>query len=407
MGYLLCKMAASSTDFLSFSLKSSGVYTFRLEVLLYILIAYPVAGTLMILPIIKASKNTVLTNKGKGNASKKNFVEKYFLDIIILGIAVYLLYNYTKQRDTMITEIMAGKTMDPMILIDSELFTFGAAFLLIRLTRLVITAIYKMGKKKWKPETLAAFLEVIKTRRKSWVISLFLIITIAMGIYNANLAKTVNANKRERLVNDIGTDCVMTPLSRVVASGNEREAWTVSTPEYSSLLKLKEEGLATEMTRVYRTNKLNIQTKKGKVKDAELLGVDTKGIGKSSTFDIMNNDHHWFDDLNALASVSNGAVISKNMADDYGVKVGDTLELKLESAYSDGDKTIYAMNVQVVGVLDTFQSFNQYFYTDNVTGTKDENERGLVVINEAEMKLGYGELPPEVWMKLADGVTCF
>ena len=405
LGFLMCKLGASSVDFLTFSIRNTDVYTFRFEVLAYMLIAYPVAGLLMILPIMSASKNTVLSNKGKKHSSKKNFVERYFLDIIILAIAVYLLYNYTKQRDVMVTDIMSGKSVDPMILIDAELFTFGAAFLLIRLTRLTITAIYKMGKKKWKPETLAAFLEVIKTRRKSWVISVFLIITIAMGIYSANLAKTVNANKRERLVNDIGTDCIMTPLSRVVASGNEREAWTVSTPEYSSILKLKEDGLATEMTRVYRTEKLNVQTKKGKIKDAMLLGVDTMGVGKSSTFDIMNNDHHWFNDLNALASVSNGAIISKNMADDYGVKVGDTLELKLESAFADDAVNVYAMSVQVVGVLDTFPSFNRYFYTDNVTGTKDENERYLVVINEAEMKLGYGELPPEVWMKLADGVT--
>lgn len=405
VGYLLCKMAASSTDFLSFSLKSSGVYTFRLEVLLYILIAYPVAGTLMILPIIKASKNTVLTNKGKGNASKKNFVEKYFLDIIILGIAVYLLYNYTKQRDTMITEIMAGKTMDPMILIDSELFTFGAAFLLIRLTRLVITAIYKMGKKKWKPETLAAFLEVIKTRRKSWVISLFLIITIAMGIYNANLAKTVNYNKRERIISDTGAECVLTPYSRVVASSKKDENWKLITEDYTNILQLKEEGLVTDMTRVYRTDKLTVGTGKGKIKSAELLGVNTKGIGKSATFNIMNNDHHWFNDLNALATVSNGAIISRNMAKDYEVKVGDSIELKVESPLKDND-TVYAFDVQVVGILDNFPSFNKYFYTEDVTkGDMKENEKYLVVINEADMNLCYGELPPEVWMNLADSVT--
>ena len=406
LGYVLCKLGASSTDFLTFSLRDTDVYTFRIEVLLYVLIAYPVAGTLMILPIVNASKNTVLSNKGKGSASKKNFVERYFLDIIILAIAVYLLYNYTKQRDVMVTEIMAGKTMDPMILIDAELFTFGAAFLLIRLTRLIITAIYKIGKKRWKPETLAAFLEVIKTRRKSWVISVFLIITIAMGIYSANLAKTVNYNKRERLVNDMGTECVLTPFSRVLKSGNEREPWKVSTVDYSSILKMKDEGLATEMTRVYSTEKLTVGTEKGKIKNARLYGVDTLGIGKSATFDIMNNDHHWYNDLNALATVSNGAIISRNMANDYKVKVGDTLELKLESALnSDDDKTIYQMNVQVVGILDNFPSFNRYFYTDDAAKeVKVENERYLVVINEAEMKLGYGDLPPDVWIDLADGV---
>jgi hypothetical protein len=142
--------------------------------------------------------------------------------------------------------------------------------------------------------------------------------------------------------------------------------WKVSTVDYSSILKMKDEGLATEMTRVYSTEKLTVGTEKGKIKNARLYGVDTLGIGKSATFDIMNNDHHWYNDLNALATVSNGAIISRNMANDYKVKVGDTLELKLESALnSDDDKTIYQMNVQVVGILDNFPSFNRYFYTDD------------------------------------------
>ena len=45
LGFLMCKLGASSVDFLTFSIRNTDVYTFRFEVLAYMLIAYPVAGT--------------------------------------------------------------------------------------------------------------------------------------------------------------------------------------------------------------------------------------------------------------------------------------------------------------------------------------------------------------------------
>ena len=78
----------------------------------------------------------------------------------------------------MITDILSGKMMDPFIFFNAELFIFGAAFLMIRLSRLIVLLVFKLRKNKWKPGTLAAFLEVLRTRKKSWVISVFLILTI-------------------------------------------------------------------------------------------------------------------------------------------------------------------------------------------------------------------------------------
>lgn len=404
LGYLMCKAGASSVDFLSFKIRETGIYTFRPEILISLAIAFPLVIILMIMPILKISKNTILTGgRRAGKAGKGNFVEKYFLDIILLGISLYLLYNYIRQKDVMIMEILSGKVADPLCLIDAELFTFGAAFFMIRISRLIITGIYKLREKKWKPATLAAFLEVIRTRRKSWVISVFLIITIAMGIYNANLAKTVNKNKRDRLKNDIGTEAILEPSYVIRPEGKEASSgWTVKGPDYSDILRLKDDGLVDSMTQVYKTDKLIISTsKKGKVKDVMLYGVDTAEFGKTADFDIMLNDHHWYEDLNALAYISNGAIISRDLAEDFSVGIGDTIELKLESQLEDQDIT-KSMHVQVVGILDAFPGFNGYFYTEEASGIA-ENKRYLAVVNSANLKISYGEIPPEIWMDLSEG----
>ena len=408
LGYIMCKVGASSVDFLSFKWKVNPSYTLRPEILISIAVAFPIAVTLNVIPIINASGNTILTNRGKANGKTGNsFIERFFIDIILLIISVYLLYNYTRQRDVMVSEILAGKVADPMCLIDAELFTFGAAFFLIRISRLIITAIYKAGKRKWKPDTLAAFLEIIRTRRKSWVISVFLIITIAMGIYNANLAKTINRNKRERLVNDIGTELVLTPASRMVAEDKERGGgWSLIGLDYSDFVKMKDDGLVDNMTRVYETEKLTVTTSKGTAKNILLMGVDTKELGETATFDVRLNKRHWFYELNELAVMYNGAIISQNMADAYKVKVGDSIELKLESPFED-EKDLVAkkMNVQVVGIVDAFPGYNRYYYKEDEVKGIIENERYLVVVNSAALNISYGELPPDIWMDLKAGKT--
>ena len=165
-------------------------------VAVYATAAILISVIISIIPVIIMSKNTTISNRGRNHKiTGKNFIEKYFLDIILLGISIYLLYNYIKQKGIMITDILSGKMMDPFIFFNAELFIFGAAFLMIRLSRLIVLLVFKLRKNKWKPGTLAAFLEVLRTRKKSWVISVFLILTISMGIYNANLAETVNTNE--------------------------------------------------------------------------------------------------------------------------------------------------------------------------------------------------------------------
>lgn len=407
LGYFMCKAGAASVDFLSFKWKPTPSYTLRPELLLYVAAAFPVAMIICIIPIIKASKNTILSNRGKKSGTGKNsFIEKYYIDIILVAVSCYLLYNYNRQKDVMVAEILSGKVADPMCLIDSELFTFGAAFLMIRLSRLIITAIYKAGQKKWKPATLAAFLEVIRTRRKSWVISVFLIITIAMGIYNANLAKTVNRNKRERLVNNIGAEAVLSPACRLVAESESKGGgWSLLGMDYSELTKMKDEGLVDRMTKVYRTEKLSAVTHKGKAKDVLLMGIDTKEFGETAVFDEMLNDHHWYKDLNELAMISNGVIISGNMAEKFDLAVGDSIELKLESPLSDDTSgIIYSLDFQVVGIVDAFPGYNRYFYNEEDEKTMMQ-ERYLVVVNSATLTIAYGEIPPEVWIDMSEDVT--
>lgn len=404
LGFLMCKLSALSVDFLTFKMRDTTFYRFRIEVIFFVLIAMLVSIAVMVIPVIGRSKNTVIGAKAKRQTSNKTFVEKYFVDVILLVLSIYLLYNYRRQSDVMINDVLAGKVLDPMCLIDAELFTFGAAFFMIRISKYIITAVFKLGEKKWKPATFAAFLEVIRSGRKSWVISVFLILTIAMGIYDAGLSRTVNQNIRQRTQNDMGAEVVLKPLYTVRLAGESETSWKCKGPSYNDILGLKTNGIVTDMTAVSRLDKLTVGTKKGTIETAEMIAVNTKQIGETGVFDIRLNSHHWFRELNSLAEVTNGVIISQNMADEYKVKTGDSIDLKLMSPIAGSNKTVTNMTAQVVGIVNCFPGFQRYTYEkkdDKIVCT----ENYLVVINEAAFKIYYGDYPIEVWIKLDKGHT--
>ncbi|WP_173471795.1 ABC transporter permease [Eubacterium ruminantium] len=405
LGYGLTKLGASSVSFLDFKFRNSPTYTLNPMVAVYATAAILISVIISIIPVIIMSKNTTISNRGRNHKlTGKNFIEKYFLDIILLGISIYLLYNYIKQKGIMITDILSGKMMDPFIFFNAELFIFGAAFLMIRLSRLIVLLVFKLRKNKWKPGTLAAFLEVLRTRKKSWVISVFLILTISMGIYNANLAETVNTNKKVRLSNDIGTEIILEPVYSVTEKG-EDGGWVVSGPTFNELKGMLNDGIADNMASVYKTDRASASTDKGNVEKIELYSINSYQFGKSAKFDTTLNKRHWFNDLNALSQVSQGAIISRDFAEDYNLDIDSTFRVNIESpvVYEDSSKSAQTpVNVSVVAIVDNFPGYNGYYYEKD-NKKIEEKKKYLCVVNETLLSLNYGDVVPEYWIDLAEG----
>ena len=55
----------------------------------------------------------------------------------------------------------------------------------------------------------ASFLRVLRTRSSQGFIMVFLIMTIALGVFNAQAARTINQNMEDNLYYTIGADIVL------------------------------------------------------------------------------------------------------------------------------------------------------------------------------------------------------
>lgn len=400
LGYALCKLSASTTDFLSFDGNSAYLYEFTPAMLVYGLVAI-VAGLIFILiPIVAYSKVSIVEHSKTKQDAVKPLWEKFFLDIILLGISLYLLRNFMVQKDTIRLDVISGNKMDPMIFLDSTLYIVGFGMLVNRFSHYFTRLVYSMGRKKWSPAMYASFLQITRTFGKQGFISIFMILTVAMGLFNANTARTINQNYEDRIQYENGADVTVKEqwVMKIFENANGEKDYKYFEPDFARYNTLIEKGLATSITKVIKFD--NAYVKKGNEStEVMLLGINTKEFGNTANFkDELNKDEHWFTYLNELAKNPEGVIISSNYAKAYELKLGDKITT-LRKGDLDSSKDI-KMEATICAIVDDWPDFEKYYYEENI-----EKERYLIVANYPMIVSTYHVAPYYVWMKLSDGVT--
>ncbi len=400
--YGLCKLAASTTDFLTFRPGDLSLYSFTPWMLLYGLLA-ALAGIICILiPVIVHARVSIVQQKADVKINRKMFWEKSFLDVVLLVLSLYLLHNFNQSMDEIRSRALLGTKMDPLIFLDSVLFIGSMGLVVLRLLRYIVALIYHIGRKRWKPAGYASFLQITRNFRKQSFISLFLILTVALGLFNANAARTINRNHENRIQYENGADIAFQERwQRQVYFTNPPELdYDYQEPDYVKYESLLSQGLCSNMTRVIRTENTVVSKGKQSVPNCEMMGIHTKEFGETAVLQQSAGDVHWFTYLNALAKNEQGVIISSNLAKLLEVDVGDSLDCSLygEVSYK-SDEVRGELYGEVVAIVDAWPGFCQYTYED---GT--ELEHYLVVANYAKMVQCYRVMPYEIWCRLADNV---
>ena len=401
VGFFLCRLAAGTNAFLTFSLKDVSAYQPTWMMLCFSLIGFLLAVLFMTLPVISLSKLTITDRKSlRLFSGSKPFWEKYFLDLLLLALSGYLLYNYYKQRDAISATIITGGGVDPVIFLDSSLFIFSCGLLFLRLTGYLVRLIHRLGKGHWKPANYIAFMQIIRNAKKQGYISVFLVMTIAMGVFNANLARTVNENTECRTEYNLGCDLKITESWKLntVKTSESETLWSYKEPDFGKYADLKDYGV-TNMTRVMRDDNVDITIDKKVEKGNTLFAIHTREFGETARLADGVNDRHWFYDLNALAEDPKGVIISSNLAAKYNLKVGDKLKY---SRYTPmGGKEPYAtVEGRICGIVSAFPGYESKEYPVSEDGTTEEKERFLLVANYANTVNDFSLRPYEIWMRL-------
>lgn len=412
-GYIMCRAAASTDGFLRFTAKDIGTYKFVWQMLVYAVAAAVIMVLFITVPVWKKSKDAISERSSRGRISKKKPLwEKCFIDVILLALSAYLLYNYNKQKSTLAISVLENRSIDPVMILDNSLFIFAAALLCVRLTGLIILLVDRLFKKHFSPAMYASFLQLKRTRYNQGFLAVFLIMTVAGGIFDANMARTMNSNMEKRIVYNVGCDAIYNEDFRLRIQYNKDGSvnWMYDEPDFGKYESLKNEGICDGVTRVLEDERVDISAGSGSVSDAYLMAINTKEFGETAKLQSDQNDDindaHWFNYLNELAKEPDGVIISSNLAKALGLKVGDSLNYSRYVPEAVDDDQIYASeNAKVCAIVKGFPGYERYTYETDAEGNVTEQEKYLIVANYATVVEKFGMTPYSVWMNLSKGKT--
>ena len=413
LGYIMCRAAASTDGFLRFTAKDISTYKFVWQMLVYAVAAAVIMVLFITVPVWKKSKDAISERSSRGRISKKKPLwEKCFIDVILLALSAYLLYNYNKQKSTLAISVLENRSIDPVMILDNSLFIFAAALLCVRLTGLIILLVDRLFKKHFSPAMYASFLQLKRTRYNQGFLAVFLIMTVAGGIFDANMARTMNSNMEQRIVYNVGCDAIYNEDFRLRIQYNKNGSvnWMYDEPDFGKYESLKNEGICDGVTRVLEDERVDISAGSGSVSDAYLMAINTKEFGETAKLQSDQNDDindaHWFNYLNELAKEPDGVIISSNLAKDLGLKVGDSLNYSRYVPEAVDEDQIYASeNAKVCAIVKGFPGYERYTYETDADKNVTEQEKYLIVANYATVVEKFGMTPYSVWMNLSKGKT--
>ena len=412
LGYIMCRAAASTDGFLRFTAKDIGTYRFVWQMLVYAVAAAVIMVLFITVPVWKKSKDAISERSRERISKKKPLWEKCFIDVILLALSAYLLYNYNKQKSTLAISVLENRSIDPVMILDNSLFIFAAALLCVRLTGLIILLVDRLFKKRFSPAMYASFLQLKRTRNNQGFLAVFLIMTVAGGIFDANMARTMNSNMEKRIVYNVGCDAIYNEDFRLRIQKNKdgSVSWMYDEPDFGKYESLKNEGICDGVTRVLEDERVDISAGSGSISDAYLMAINTKEFGETAKLQSDQNDDindaHWFNYLNELAKEPDGVIISSNLAKALGLKVGDSLNYSRYVPEAVDDDQIYASeNAKVCAIVKGFPGYERYTYETDVEGNVTEQEKYLIVANYATVVEKFGMTPYSVWMNLSKGKT--
>lgn len=213
-GLGLCKILGASNGFLEFVNRKSLPVHLTYQAFLYAAIAVAVFFVTTMIPIIPATKTTIVEHKQSKAKKKKHALwEKTCLDFILVGGSVGWLYYYNKTQEKLVAEGLTDTTatVNPLMFVASTAFILGLGLFLIRIYPYIIRIIARIGKRVWSPAQYVSLTNIGRssTGRERFLM-LFLVLTVSLGVFFANTARALNRNAEESVTYALGCDAVLT-----------------------------------------------------------------------------------------------------------------------------------------------------------------------------------------------------
>lgn len=425
LGLLLTRLLGASRGFMESAGRKALPLALDITAYYYALSAICVFVVMLLVPAYRASAVTIITYKQQlARDTGTVWWKKVFIDFLLIFIAVYGIYSFKQHKQILdVTGIDAiDIDINPLLFLASTFFVLGMGLLFIRIYPWLLNGIYRAGRRWWPPPLYEVLIRVGRSLQKYQFIMIFLIMTLATGLFSADTARTLNSNTDARIRYSTGSDINLMPVwqfeevnqqsstavQEVTSQNQQPTADKLKgplqngfiqyiEPPFESFRQLPQVSCA---AKVYRRENVNADSGNYYTDGVQLIAVDPYDFGQVAWFrgDLLK-PYHINDYLNLLADDPGAVLISKSFSDAGKVKVGDYISI--------GWPGVNSADFIVYGIINYWPSWNPVRNREDSENQAGKNETSpmLVVANLKYVQEQLALEPYEIWLKLKPGAS--
>ncbi len=398
LGLAMTRVLGASNGFLEFVGRAALHTELVAEAWLYGLVAALCSVVLILIPVYRATRATIVSHKQElARQSAAPFWQKWFLDVLLVGISIYGIYQFRIRKQTL-TELALQSSdvrIDPMLFLVPSLFAIGAGLLLLRLYPWGVRLLYAAFRRFWPPAFYNTLIAVSRSIHQYQFLMIFLILTMSTGLFSASAARTLNENLDDQIRYRGGADVRLqfrwendAPPASDDAPAPAARKVQYTEPPFEPVRRLP--GVQ-EAARVF--TKDNAFFTSGKERGTvKLMGIDTDDFGRTSWMKDRLLPYHFYEYLNLIAPEPSAALISRTLANQHKLKEGDTILL--------GWQDVEAKPFTVYGIIDYFPTFNPLPQGKPANANQKLAAPMLVVAHLSTIQSRLAVQPYEAWIKL-------
>ncbi len=411
LGMFLCSVLGASNGFMEFINRTALPISLSSDAYLYTFYSLVLFMLTMLIPAYISSRSSIVEYKQtKAKQRKRPLWNKLFLDVILLVGAIYGLLNFQDMQGIMNVQQASetGFAIDPIMFFLSTFFIMGSGLFFLRIYPTIIKIIFSIGKGAWSPVMYSSFIQVGRSGGKEQFLMLFLIVSLSVGIFNANAARTINRNLEDKVMYNLGTDIVIQPYFQsnkppstgaapdmgdgMGAPSSEPVFNPAPTlyiePNYTEYTKLS--GVES-ITKVYKNNNVNARIMGTQFTNVDLMGIITHEFGETAWFRDDLLPYHWYNYLNLLSDNPRAVLISSGFSKD----VNGDIELLDDVTFNWGNQSF--VDGTIYGFIDYWPTWNPVYKYDAMSGK--EVKPYLIITNLNYLHNMTFLEPYQIWIK--------
>lgn len=326
-----------------------------------------------LLPAASEARATVVTYRQElTRAARSPFWHRAYLDLLSLPLAAYA-YLALQQRQSVVPIGAAGDAIpDPVLLLAPALFIFAVTLVFLRLLPVAIRIAEWVSRWIAGPSLLLALKQLSRQPGDYRGLVLMLVMTLAIGVFSASAALTIDVNQADAVAYRVGSDL---RVSESGAFDPDTGVWTLL--PIGDYRKVPGVQYAARVARLTGKQRLG-----GRSADVQILAVNPADLLPLVAWRDDYADQDVVDLMSALAS-GPVALIDRRMAMSLHLGIGDEIPLTIKDQ---------PVDVAVAGFVD-------YFPTLSPDGGP------FLIMNLDQLFDEVGPMPSEVWFQLAPDVA--